>query len=141
MPNGDASQAIEEALTEEKERELETLPESPASANLKVWIEGFGVMFTVRDTQASEVIAKILNIIALAQKKGWKPSWREEKEEVDPGWITGVGQEGTSSSASGPAIICAVHKMVMDRATKTGKPYHSYQGMNCSGEGWWPKRK
>ncbi len=35
---------------------------------------------------------------------------------------------------------CSMHKQLMDRVTKTGKPYHSYKGKNCSGDGWWGEK-
>jgi hypothetical protein len=42
--------------------------------------------------------------------------------------------------ADGEMPICEMHKSVMDRKTKNGKPYHNFNGKNCSGEGWWPTR-
>ena len=57
------------------------LPEAPASANIKVWIEGFRVQFTTRHEKMSEVVKRVEQLIAIAKSKGWKPTWKKEEEE------------------------------------------------------------
>lgn len=63
------------------------LPEAPASANFRVWIDGFGVQFTIRSEKFKDVVGKLEFAINLAKERGWKPTWKEDgetKEENTP---------------------------------------------------------
>ena len=55
--------------------------ESPASSNVKVWIDGYGVMFTLRGATMNTVVSNMTTLIEYAKKKGWKTSWMEDKEQ------------------------------------------------------------
>lgn len=57
-----------------------SLPEAPASATVRVWIDGYGVLLTMRDEQVKEVVKKLEEIVNFAKKKGWKSSWKEEEK-------------------------------------------------------------
>ena len=127
---------------EENSSENENLPEAPASANLKVWIDGFGVMFTTRGTQVGDVVKKTIFLIEKAKSEGWKPTWRVEETPVvesaepagvDPDWIVGTEKPTTE------ALVCAIHNQPMAKkvSQKTGNPYysHSFKGKICFGEG------
>ncbi len=54
------------------------LPESPASANVKVWIDGFPVMFTTRNGKMDVVVKRIEFLLQKAKEKGWKNTWDKE---------------------------------------------------------------
>jgi len=51
------------------------IPEAPAVANIKVWIKGFGVMFTVRGEKLNDMVIKTTHIIDYAESHGWKNTW------------------------------------------------------------------
>jgi hypothetical protein len=76
---------FEENVKEEKDpnwiskSDTEGLPESPASANVKIWIKGFGCMFTIRGKEVLDVVNKTLTLISVAEKKGWKNVWGENE--------------------------------------------------------------
>lgn len=64
------------------------LGEAPASANLKVWIDGYGVMITVRGNESSDIVTKIAFLVKYAKEQGWKNTWDEkptgiQREKVD----------------------------------------------------------
>jgi len=53
----------------------DALPESPASANIKVWIKGFGVQFTMRGKIMRDLMINMQMLIDEAISKGWQPTW------------------------------------------------------------------
>jgi hypothetical protein len=109
---------IDEILDEAKistvSSESEGLPESPNSVNIKVWIKGYGVQFTMRDNKMNNVVKKVEYIIGLAEEKGWKSTWD-----------TNVPKTGNTVSQGGG--LCGIHgtPMVFKEGVskKTGKPY------------------
>jgi len=54
------------------------LPEAPASATVRVWIDGYGVLLTMRSEKVGDVVDKLEFIISKAKEKGWKSTWKEE---------------------------------------------------------------
>ena len=56
------------------------LPEAPASATVRVWVEDYGVLLTMRGDQVGPVVKQVEWMVDYAKKKGWKPSWKEEKK-------------------------------------------------------------
>lgn len=66
----------------EGERLAKVLPESPASANLKVYIDGFGAMITIRGTESQALVAQIEEMVKIAKLKGWMPSWNTETNKA-----------------------------------------------------------
>ena len=95
------------------------LPESPASANVKVWIHDFGVMFTMRDNKMSNVVAKIEKLIKIGVEKGWKPKWTD----MPPVGVVTLPKP--SGDVTNP--VCGIHGTPMAWKTgvskKSGKPY------------------
>jgi len=59
------------------------LPEAPASATIRVWIDGYGVLLTMRSEKVKDVVNKILTVVKIAKEKGWKPTWKEEEEKKE----------------------------------------------------------
>jgi len=75
---------LEEQDLEPEGESSNNLPESPASANMVCWIDGFRTQFTVRDEQVKEVVKRIEYLINdYAKPKGWKPSWKQEPEDKE----------------------------------------------------------
>lgn len=61
------------------------LPEAPASVNVKVWIDDYGVMLTMRGQKVSDIVKQLEYIIDTAKKKGWKPTWdKGEQPKATP---------------------------------------------------------
>ena len=112
-------------LTEEDKEELEgqklepnNLPESPASANVVCWIDGFRTQFTVRDEQVKEVVKRIEYLInEYAKPKGWKPSWKEEPEDKDPDWIKKTDEKPKTKSCN----VCEGTRTLKTGVTKGKK--------------------
>ena len=120
-----ADKDIEETADELFE-EPNGLPEAPASANLKVWIDGYGVQITMRSERVDDVVKKLEFIIAKAKEKGWKPSWKDEPVK-DPDGI----QETTIKAPSCPK--CG-GEMVQRTAKKTGNKFWGCSGYpECDG--------
>lgn len=79
---------------EEKEEEVKEsngLPEAPASATIRFWINGYGVMLTMRDEKVFPLVDKIQKIIGIGQAKGWQQKWPEpagsptpQAKKIDP---------------------------------------------------------
>jgi hypothetical protein len=81
------------------------LPEAPASATVRVYIDDFSTLITVRGTEASDVVRKVEFIVDYAKKKGWKSTWTKD---VSP-------TSATSSTSSTPSSTptCPVHNRPM----------------------------
>ena len=74
----------EKIIKEVFEEDNGELPEAPASANIKVWIDGYGVMLTMRGREVNQIVEQVKYIIDVAKKLNWKSSWKvEETNEPD----------------------------------------------------------
>ena len=93
---------IDEVLKEKNGHEL---PEAPASVTIKTWIDGYGVMITMRSEEVSDVIHKLEFVIDYAKSKGWKPSWKEEEAETKP------------------SVLCPLCSSPMVKRTSTKGPF------------------
>lgn len=121
--------------TEEWEapKKANDLPEAPASANLKVWIDGYGVMITVRGTEVDDIVTKIEFLVKHAKDKGWKNKWDETiptKPTVEP-------SRATTAPSRPLKTWCEIHGVTMKRRTsKNGKLYTSHieNGKHCFGD-------
>ena len=60
------------------------LPESPASVNIKVWIDGYGVMLTMRSHKVADVVSQLEYIIDTAKRKGWQHTWNKDMPVTPP---------------------------------------------------------
>ncbi len=87
-----------------KETTSESLPESPASANIRFWIEDYSVQLTMRDMEVNPLVEKITKIIGIAKERGWKPTW-------DKG--TPVTAPATPAVQQSQSPVCPVHGTVM----------------------------
>jgi hypothetical protein len=119
--NKEIDEILEEASVKSVGSETDNLPESPNSANIKVWIRGFGVQFTMRDNQMINVIQKIEKLIQLAEEKKWQPTWEVKVlPKQDP-----TMEIPTQLPKIAPK--CSIHGIDMvwraGISKKTGKPY------------------
>lgn len=127
----DFEKEMNEYMAEEDKKET-PLPEAPASANIKCWIKGYGVMFTFRGNKATDVIGHVSKLIELAEKSGWKTKWDDDSPAVpgetssDPDWV-----------AEGSEDYCSIHKTKMRQYSKNGQTWYSHRlpdGSWCNGK-------
>jgi len=122
-------------VMEESKNNLIPLPEAPSSANVKLWIGGFGVMFTFRGTDDKEVLERLLKFVKGAAEQGWKPSWKEEGQAVPPTLTNDDVPEG--------AETCPIHNVKMFKKDGQYGPFWTHGNKredgsweNCSGKGY-----
>ena len=111
----DIDEVLDEAMISSEKSDIENLPESPNSANIKVWIDGFGVMFTMRDNKMQNVVKKVTTLIQLAQEKGWKHTWETGKTIT---LVPTVSQAGKNCGIHGSPMV-----FKEGVSKKSGKPY------------------
>ena len=102
-----------------KEPAVEGLPESPASANIRFWIEDYSVQLTMRDMEVNPLVEKITKMINIAKERGWKPTWDKGTPVTVP--VAPVTPQSQS-------LVCPVHGTVMvlkpaGVSKSTNKPY------------------
>lgn len=110
MLNSQDSQDIDDVLDEVENsgangRSETSLPEAPASINIKFWVEDFGVLLTMRSDKVSDVIKQMEYVLDLAKKRGWKSTW----EKIPPAPVTAGTTPPQSATATGTAPYCSVH--------------------------------
>ena len=128
----DIDELFEEVKVNSDPSETDNLPESPASANIKIWIDGFGVQFTMRDLKMNNVVKKIRTLIDLAKENGWKPKWDDT-----PSLPTQVPSRAVQE-VSGP--VCKVHGKLMTKG-KWGYYCKTKVGDDAQGNALWCKEK
>ena len=94
--------------------------EAPASATVHAWnVDNFGVLFTIRDTDAKGLYVRINNFLKVLKAEGWKPDW---KNDAPTAQTTVVGQPTPAEVPN-----CSIHGTPMQWksgvAKATGKPY------------------
>jgi hypothetical protein len=113
----------------EEEKMAKILPESPASANIKVYIDGFGAQITVRGTNHKVLVTEIEEMVKMAKIKNWKPSWNPD---------TNKAAEAVTSTAE-DSKWCSVHGESMPKkwSEKKQKTYwaHKIGEKMCFGSG------
>ena len=64
--------------------EAEGLPEAPASATVHAWDkDNFGVLFTLRDTDARSCFTRMTNFLKVLKAEGWKPDWKNGEAPIE----------------------------------------------------------
>lgn len=76
------TQKDKQSISETLEKPM-NLNEAPASATVRVWIDGYGVLLTMRSDKVKDVVEKLVFIIDKAKKEGWKPTWKKEEPEPE----------------------------------------------------------
>lgn len=128
--------SLDEASMHENDQKEEQLPEAPAVANIRVWIRGYGVIFTVRGEKMMDIVTKTNTLVDYAESHGWKSKW--DTEQVQP--ATGTVQVQQPVQPVAP-VVCGIHgtpmKLIPAGVSKsTGKPYNSFmacQSANADG--------
>jgi len=92
----------------------EMLPEAPASANIKFWVDGFGIMLTMRGTEVSDVLGKVIKVVGHAQEQNWQPSWKEGP----------TGPSETPEWLKETVPMCKVHNREMRRFDGKFGPFY-----------------
>ena len=86
------------------------LPEAPASATIRVYIDDFSTLITMRGTETKDIVRQVEFIIDFAKKKGWKSTW-------DKGTAPATGGSTYSRAPKPPpdpnAPMCPVHNRPM----------------------------
>jgi hypothetical protein len=92
------------------------LPEAPASINIKLWVDDYSVMLTMRSERVSDVIKQMEYVVTLAKKRGWKSTW--DKVPSTPQTTVSATPHGqTNMSASMDAPFCPTHNRPMKKFT------------------------
>lgn len=83
--------------------------EAPASATVHAWDkDNFGVLFTIRDTNAKNLYVRMNGLIQTLKNDGWKPDWKTEGSTMPPTTQKAVvGQPTTSQPGETP--LCGIH--------------------------------
>lgn len=124
----DVDEALDQALPIPSEK-LAPGAEAPASATVHAWdVDNFGVLFTIRDTDAKNLYARVGGLIQTLKRDGWKPDWKSEGVSTPPQTQKAVvGQPMTSQQGSDDAPMCNVHNVPMTyksgTSKKTGRAY------------------
>ena len=71
-------QLLDEAQIDADDQKDQELPEAPASMTMRVWIQGYGVMLTVRDNKVASLLKKTETMIDYAKSHQWKDKWNED---------------------------------------------------------------
>ena len=127
----DIDATLDEAQMVADDRKDEVLPEAPAVANIKVWIQGYGVMLTVRGEKMMDIVKKTETLVDYAKSHGWKNVWD----------TPGVPQSAVVGQPTGAQTMCGVHGVPMSRkqgvSAKTGKPYDFMSCPQKNADGSW----
>lgn len=111
------------------------LPEAPASATVRVYIDDFSTLLTVRGTEASDVVRKVEFIINYAKKQGWKSTWNKETPNYPPSTgSTAPRQSNPNVQAVAGAPMCPVHNRPMKMFN--GKYGNFWKCTAKIGDGW-----
>lgn len=121
---------VDEVLDEAYPKPSEKLApgsEAPASATIHAWdVDNFGVLFTIRDTDAKNLYVRMNGLIQTLKNDGWKPDWKTEGVSTPPPVQKAVVSHSTSSVV-GETPMCGTHNVPMTWKTgvskKTGRPY------------------
>jgi len=90
--------------------------EAPASATIHAWdVDNFGVLFTIRDTDAKTLFARMSNFIRVLKAEGWKPDWKTEGVSTSPTTQKAVVSQPVASQPpqNGDSPVCPKHNKAM----------------------------
>lgn len=101
--------------------------EAPASATVHVWDkDNFGVLFTIRDTNAKNLYVRMNGLIQTLKNDGWKPDWKNEGAGMSTMKQKSIVSPSVENRQS-EIPKCGVHGTLMNWKTgvskKTGRPY------------------
>ena len=90
--------------------------EAPASATVHVWDkDNFGVLFTIRDTNAKNLYVRMQGLIQTLKNDGWKPDWKTEGSSTPPTTQKAVVSQSSVPSAdeNTGSRVCPKHNKAM----------------------------
>lgn len=90
--------------------------EAPASATVHVWDkDNFGVLFTIRDTNAKNLYVRMNGLIQTLKNDGWKPDWKTEGSTMPPTTQKTVVSHPVASqpAQNGDSPVCPKHNKTM----------------------------
>lgn len=134
-------EALDKALPIPSEKQAPG-QEAPASATVHAWNrDNFGVLFTIRDTDAKSLFARMGNFLKVLKAEGWKPDWKNDAPTTQKAV---VGQPTPSQDISGKfQMTCPIHgnstKFLQGTSKKTGKPYSFWSCQMKDANGDWCK--
>ena len=103
---------------------MKQLPEAPASVTIKAFKNGYSLLFTIRDTEASELAKKMNTMIDYFQNNGITPD--PIQQTIKP-----VMEEPI------PENWCPIHQVEMTKYSKEGRSWYSHRlddGTWCKGK-------
>lgn len=122
----DADEAVEQSAP------VNNLPEAPASATVRVWIDGYGVLITTRDNEVGKVIERVAWIMNFAKENNWKPSWKEQaKAEIKPEIRTEIIKTETETAPQYKCDTCGAPANYRSGVKNNRK----WAGIFCSANG------
>lgn len=128
----DVDASLDEAQMVADDKEVNGLPEAPAVANVKVWIKGYGVIFTVRGEKMLDIVKKTITLVDFADSHGWKNTW---DKEIAPERVL------NSQAAAQQIKNCSIHGTPMQWKSgigkTSGKPYAFWSCSQKLADGSW----
>lgn len=105
--------------------------EAPASATVHVWDkDNFGVLFTIRDTNAKNLYVRMNGLIQTLKNDGWKSDWKSEGSTMPPQTQKAVVIHPVASGP-GETPLCGIHGTPMTLkpagvSKTTGRQYPAF---------------
>lgn len=129
-----ASMDDQDWIETEEEKMAQVLPEAPASANLRVYIDGFSAQLTVRGTNPNVLVSEIESFVKQAKLKGWQPSWNPDTNKAN-------GYTEAKTSVKPDSRMCEEHNVAMEKKWSEAKQktyfiHKNENGKACFGKGY-----
>jgi hypothetical protein len=109
-PIMDATTHLE--TTDKDFEEIFALPEAPASATVRLFIDDFNTMITMRGTEVRDIVKQVEFIVDFAKKKGWKSTWNKEVYPTQS-TASSPSQSQPTPSADPNQPVCSIHHRPM----------------------------
>ncbi len=110
--------------------ELRTWTEAPASVTVRVQLDGYDTMLTLRGESGADVLPKLQAALEWMAAHGAEPT------------TTTTNGNGHNGGAGAPPEICPVHSVAMQRREKNGDVWYSHKAVNPeTGSEYWCRGK
>jgi hypothetical protein len=122
-----------------KESFAQDLPEAPASATIRVYIDDFSTLVTMRGREVRDIVKQVEYIIDFAKKKGWKSTWNKDIPNPQSTASTPSQSHPAPTAVPNGLPVCSIHNRPMKLFDgKWGKFYKCTAKL---GEGEWCTEK
>lgn len=108
--------------------EIASLPEAPASMTIRFYIDGFSILFTLRDLTGKSLLEKFPPVFQAIKKLGGKPYYKDEDEG-----------DSRSNGGNEAVKICSLHQVPMKHWSKDGRSWWSHKYFTPDGKEEWCK--